>query len=327
MGFSWRIAGTAGLIWHAAGVVGAAGAEPLRISYFVWVGNGPFFVAEEKGFFAEEGVDVELINIEDHAAAFAALSAGQLHGVQGAFQDAPAFSAPGEAPLVCVFVPNESRGADGVVASADIETVPELKGETVAVHRDGLPGFYLSLLLADAGIDEADLEIVDLTAEDAARAFLLQEVDAAVTYEPYLTEAEQAKHGHLLTDTSTQPGRVFDCVMTKRDILEARLNDFRALAQAWDQAIDYVEAHPEDANEIMARELGGWLQDPAFFAEIVDGVQFYDAEANQEFFGTSKQPGPIYEAMELAIDVLSDRGEVDADASAGNFIAHGIWEK
>ena len=52
-------------------LVGVAQAEPLRIFYFVWVGYGPLFVAQEKGFFAREGVEVELINNEDHTAAFA----------------------------------------------------------------------------------------------------------------------------------------------------------------------------------------------------------------------------------------------------------------
>jgi ABC-type nitrate/sulfonate/bicarbonate transport system substrate-binding protein len=40
-------------------LMGTAHAEPLRISYFIWVGNGPFFVAKEKGLFAEEGVEVD----------------------------------------------------------------------------------------------------------------------------------------------------------------------------------------------------------------------------------------------------------------------------
>ena len=68
------------------GSIQAARAEPLRLSYFVWPGYGPFFVAqekgffakEEKGFFAKEGVEVELINIEDHGAVVAGLSSGQI---------------------------------------------------------------------------------------------------------------------------------------------------------------------------------------------------------------------------------------------------------
>ena len=45
----------------------------------------------------------------------------------------------------------------------------------------GLQQFYLNVLLKEAGLSEADIEVVDLSAEDAGQAFLLQEVDAAVT--------------------------------------------------------------------------------------------------------------------------------------------------
>ena len=53
---------------HLAGIVAAllvtaggsqtAQAEPLRIFHFTWVGFGPLFVAQEKGFFAKEGIEV-----------------------------------------------------------------------------------------------------------------------------------------------------------------------------------------------------------------------------------------------------------------------------
>ena len=68
----------------------AAQAEPLRIFYFAWVGYGPLFLAQEKGYFAREGVEVELINNEIHAAAFGGLFSGQVDAVAGAVLDAPA---------------------------------------------------------------------------------------------------------------------------------------------------------------------------------------------------------------------------------------------
>jgi hypothetical protein len=51
---------------------GAPRAEPLRITHTTWVGYGPLFVAQEKGFFAAEG-EVELINIDYGGAATDAL--------------------------------------------------------------------------------------------------------------------------------------------------------------------------------------------------------------------------------------------------------------
>jgi NitT/TauT family transport system substrate-binding protein len=317
-------AGMAAVFAMTAGSAAMAQAEPFRISYFVWPGNGPFFVAKEKGLFAKESVEVELVNIEDHAAIFAALDADQVQAVQGAFSDAPVFSEPNEEPWACVLALDDSRGADGVLATADIRTIAELKGKTVAAHRDGLPGLYLNLLLREAGLDGDDVELVDLGAEDAAQAFLLREVDAAVTYDPFLREAMQAGHGHLLTDSSEQPGLMFDCLMTKRSVLEARKDEFKGVARAWDAAVRYVEAHPDEANEIMARHVGGGLDDPAAFAETLKGVSLYDAEANRAFFGTPEQPGPIYETMQLAIHVLSDAGQLKTELTPADVIAHGI---
>ena len=65
-----RLGCSAAAIWLS--LLSVAQAEPLRIFYFIWVGYGPLFVAQEKGFFAKEGVEVELINIEDHTPLFGA---------------------------------------------------------------------------------------------------------------------------------------------------------------------------------------------------------------------------------------------------------------
>jgi NitT/TauT family transport system substrate-binding protein len=179
-------------------------------------------------------------------------------------------------------------------------------------------------LLRDAGLSADDVEIVDLSSEDAAQAFLLREVDAAVTYEPYLSEARQAGHGHLLTDSSKQPGLIFDCLMTRRSLFEGRKKEFGAVTRAWDAAVRYVEAHPDEANAIMAHHLGGGLEDPAAFAATLKGVGFYDAEANRAFFGTPEQPGPIYETMQLALEVLLAAGQLKTELTPADVIAHGI---
>jgi NitT/TauT family transport system substrate-binding protein len=141
----------AAAICMAAGLTAPAEAEPLRIFYFAWVGCGPLFLAREKGFFAREGIEVELINNEIHAAAFGGLFSGQVDAVAGALLDAPAYSEP-DAPVVCVLAMDDSRGADGVVASKDIQSIADLKGKSVAVLRGGLQQFYLNVLLEEAGL-------------------------------------------------------------------------------------------------------------------------------------------------------------------------------
>ena len=326
MGIGRRIVNIAAAIWITTGHTGAAQAEPLRIFYAIWLGYGPLFVAREKGLFAREGIEVELINNEVHAAAFGGLFSGQVDAVAGALLDAPAFSEPDE-PVVCALVMDDLQGADGVVASKDIQSIADLKGRSVAALRGGVPHFYLNVLLKEAGLSETDIEVVDLIPEDAGQAFLLQEVDAAVTSEPWLTQGKEAAHGHLLTDSSEQPGLIVSCLMTRSSVFGERKNDFQALARAWDAAVRYVEAHPDEANAIMARHLGGGLEDPAVFAETLRGVGFYDAERNREYFGTPDHPGPIYETMQEAIDVWSSIGMLKMQVSPADVIAHGILDE
>jgi NitT/TauT family transport system substrate-binding protein len=299
--------------------------EPLRVFHFTWVGYGPLFVAQEKGLFAREGVEVALVKNDDHTAAFAGLATGQADAIAGGLQDAAVFAAPGEEPLVCVLAMDDSRGADGIVAASDIRTIAALEGRSVGVLRGGIPHFYLNFLLRDAGLGEGDIEVVDLSGEDAAQAFLLGDVDAAVTYEPWLTQGKEAGHGHLLTDTSEQPGLLVDCLITRPAIFAERLEDFRALARAWDAAVQYVEAQPEESAAIMARHVGGWLEDPAVFAESLKGVRFYDAAANRAYFGTPEQPGPIHDVLEEAIEVWASLGVLTFALSPADVIRHDLW--
>jgi NitT/TauT family transport system substrate-binding protein len=166
---------------------------------------------------------------------------------------------------------------------------------------------------------------VDLSHEDAGNAFLMREVDAAVTWQPWLTQGEQSEHGHLLAGSSATPGLIVDCLLAKPDVLNGRMAEFRALTRAWDAAVHYVEAHPAEANQIMARNVGGWLEDPAVFAETLKGVRFYDAARNREFFGTSDRPGQIYQTSQYAIDFWRNLGALEADITPADVIRHDLW--
>jgi NitT/TauT family transport system substrate-binding protein len=311
--------------------VSTAQAEPLRVRYGIWVGYGPLFVAQEKGFFAKEGVDVELIRIDDHTAAFASLFDDQVDSIVATTQDVVTFSVtlsePDEEPLVCVLATDDSRGGDGVLATKDIQSIADLEGKSVAFLRGGAAHFYLKVLLKEAGLSEADIEVVDLPADEAAQAFMMQEVDAAVTWEPYLTQGKNVEHGHLLTDTSEHPGLLTACLIAKASVFSDRKEEFQAVGRAWDAAVHFVEAHPEEAMAIMARNVGGWLEDPAVFAETLEGVRLYDATRNREYFGTPDRPGPIYETMRHAIDVWSSAAAPDRKLSPADFIAHGILDE
>jgi NitT/TauT family transport system substrate-binding protein len=183
------------------------------------------------------------------------------------------------------------------------------------------------VLLKEVGLSEADIEVVDLRSDVAAEAFLMREVDAAVIWEPYLSQGRNVAHGHLLSDSSERPGLIGDCLATQASIFNDRKQEFRAVARAWDAAVRYVEAHPAEGNAIMARNMGDWLEDPAVFAEMRRGIAFYDGADNRDYFGTPEQPGQIYQTMQYAIDVWTDLGVLRAKLAPADVIAHGILDE
>jgi NitT/TauT family transport system substrate-binding protein len=303
--------------------------EPLRIRYGIWVGYGPLFVAQEKGFFDRESADVELIRIDDLTAAFASLFDDQVDGMMAGTPDLVTFYArqaeSDDEPLVCVLVTDDSRGGDGILATKDIQSIADLRGRSVAFLRGSVVEFYLKVLLKEAGLSEADIEVVDLPSDDATTAFMLQEVDAVVTYEPYLSQGKSAAHGHLLTDTSQHPGLLTACLFVKASVFEQRKAEFRTVARAWDAAVHFVEAHPNEATTIMARHVGGWLEDPAVFAETLRGVRLYDAEQNRKYFGTPDRPGPIYQTIQQAIEIWSGADAPDRQLAPADMIRPDLW--
>ena len=259
-----------------------------------------------------------------HEAMCAGLFAGQIDMMDATVDDMLPNYDP-EQPYACVFTLTESLGADGIVASNDIQSIADLEGKTVAFAERTVSQFYLNVLLKDAGLSEADIEHVEMSADDAGNAFLMQEVDAAVSWEPWLTQGKEAEHGHLLADTSERPGLVADCLVARLDVLDGRLTEFRALTRAGDAALEYVAAHPDEANAIMARSVGGWLEDPTVFAETLKGVRFYDVERNREYFGTLERPGQIHETAQYGIDIWSSLGALDIELTPSDVIRHDLW--
>ena len=76
----------------------------------------------------------------------------------------------------------------------------------------------------------------------------------------------------------------------------------------------------------MARELGGWLEDPALFAEMLRGVAFYDEEDIRAYLGSPDNPGPLDDTMRNAIEVWSELDVLKVEVSPADVIVHGILD-
>ncbi len=297
-------------------------AEKLTIAHSTWVGYGPLFIAREKGFFKEEGIDVELVVMEDVKTRMPALAAGRIDVAATTVDTVLGFYKP-ERPLTYLFALDDSRGGDGVIVKKEIGSIADLKGKTVAFTEGSVSQFFLGVLLKEAGLSLSDIEPQNMTAGDAGAAFVAGRVDAAVTWEPWLTRGKATEHGKRLIDSSSQPGLITDILVTTETTLEARRSDLEAVYRAWVKAVDWQKANEKEADAIMAKGVGGWLKDPAVFAETRAGIVFYDGEANKTFMDPKNADG-IVKTINNAMVLGKEAKLFDLDVEPASLIASDI---
>lgn len=278
----------------------------LRIGYPVWVGYGPLFLADKKGFLKELGVNVEFVNMEDTKTRYVALAAGKIDGLMTTI-DTMVLRVKPDFQIAAVMAFDDSKGGDGIVARQEIKSVKDLKGKKIAFGEGSVSHFLLGFLLKQNGMSFKDIVAVNMTAGDAGAAFVAGKVDAAVTWEPWLTRGKQAPHGHLLVDSAKTPGLIVDVLVFRKDVLKARGDDVRNVVRAWHRGVDYWRSYPDESNQIMAEAVGGWLKDPKVFAETLTGIRYYDYDTNKAFFASG---GGGYKTGQFAIDFWAQQGKV-----------------
>jgi NitT/TauT family transport system substrate-binding protein len=285
---------------------GAWSAEKILIAMSNWIGYAPLYLAQEKGFYKAKGIDVEVKIIEKVADRRAALAAGHIQGMCTT-ADAHVITAANDIPIKMVLALDESYGGDGIVAVDSIKTVQDLKGKNVAGHKGGATLFWINYVLTQNNMKLSDINMIDMTAGDAASAFVAGKVDAAITWEPHLSRAAREGKGHILLDSKKTPGVIVDALAFRPDFIEKNKDAVKKIVEAWFEALEYHKKNPEDANAIMAK----FTKDtPELYKQHIEGVRFYGPQENKAYFGTPDKPGELYRVVERALDLWMETKQI-----------------
>lgn len=277
----------------------------LKLTLPTWVGYGPIYIAKEKGFFAENGLDLEIAKIDGLAERKQALAGKKIDGMATA-QDVQVTLAAANVPVKVVWALDGSFGGDGMLAKNEINSATDLKGKTIALETGTTSHFFALTILQDAGLSEKDITIQNMTAGDAGAAFVAGRVDAAVTWEPWLSKGKA--NGKVLASTKDYPNIIVDSVSFRADIVEQYPDAMTGFVKAMGQAMDYWKANPQESEEIMAKGLGIDLKE---FQATIPDLKFFDLAYNKEFFGTKENKGLIYDTTQKAIDFYKEQKVIE----------------
>jgi NitT/TauT family transport system substrate-binding protein len=271
--------------------------DTITIGVATWPGFASGMIGDEKGFF--EGVEVQYRTIDDLPARDAAFRSGQIDLLSTSVDLWVQECAQGLKGKI-VLVTDESAGGDGIVAKAEIKTSADLRGRKIAFARATPSHYLLFKVLQKAKLTPSDVEQVKM--EDpglAGQAFLGDKVDAAVTWEPFLTQVRESTKGHILATSKDFPETIVDVLVASPKLLGQR-DLLKRFIRGWLKSVDYIKAHPDEAAQIIAKGLKVKTEDAQ---GMMAGLQFADSSRNSHFFGSSGNP----EDSQLA-KVIRDAG-------------------
>jgi NitT/TauT family transport system substrate-binding protein len=237
----------------AASLVTACRADrepPLRIGTVFWPSNELLFLAQDKGWLNPS--EFRLVEFVDDGEVMRGF---RNHAVEAAWlsmDEVLAVAQSGAVDPVILFLSDESRGGDAIVAQPDLITVADLKDRRVAAQINSVNAYLLDRALKQAGLGASDVRLVNLSPYRQLAAFRRREVDAVVTYEPVRSQIIEAGGVEIFSSVST-PFEVLRALVIRRDYLESHEQQADTLCSAWHQAVSEVASSPMARSWIASR--------------------------------------------------------------------------
>jgi NitT/TauT family transport system substrate-binding protein len=279
-------------------------ADRLRIGHDAWIGYAAAMVARDKGLFRKEGLEVKTVAFAGPGDTLAPLISGHLDVAFTTLFNLALMSAKGNDDLVAIYLLDTSNGADAVVAAKGIDGPAQLKGRKIAVTLDEVNHMLLIAALERGGVKPAEAQLVNFNAEDAGAALLAGKVDAAVTWEPWVTRAKGAG-GKVVFSSADTPNLILDAVVVRKDVLASKGPLLARLLRGIDAGHAFLGAKPKESRAVLAK----WLKvSPAEVADMLAGDKVYGLAENRALFGTPEKPGPAYDSMKRVAEFISARG-------------------
>ncbi len=229
--------------------------QPITIGLMPDTDSLPFIIAKEKGYFAEEGIEV---NIQQYKSAMDRDSALQSGNLDGAVSDmlAVAFAKAGGFD---VKVTSFTDGSYKLIASKDagINNVKALAGKDVAVSRNTIIEYVTDQILAKEGMDSESINKV-IIPQIPTRLEMLQNGKLAAATLPEPMASIAVSNGCTYVTGSDELGINPGVIMFTAKTVDNKTAEIAAMYRAYNKAVDYLNNTSRDEYIDLVVEKGGF---------------------------------------------------------------------
>jgi len=236
---------------------GAKPSPPIQFGTLPVIQALPLFVAAEKGYFKEAGLNVELVPFNSAMEKDVAMSAGQISGYFGDMITPMVLTANGTlVKIVAAYFNTKSEQRMFAILAAPKypkNDVQSLASEGIACSSNTMLDYLMTRLLGKKGIAANKINLVEVKSIPIRLQMLMSEqVPAAVLPEPLVTLAEMKGARVMIDDKGT--GMTGTVLVFSDQFLAKNPDTVRAFIKVVQKANDFINQNPDQVRPIMNRE-------------------------------------------------------------------------
>ncbi len=255
--------------------------EPIKIAINPWPGYEYLYLAHEKGFFDQVGLNIRLVPLSSLSDAQRAYMLGRVDGLTSTLIEVVQSQILSDRPLKIILLTDFSNGGDVIIANSDIKEVADLKGRRIGAELSSLGLYMLHRALETSGLNLDDVELLNIEQSGGATAMQNKTIDAYVTYPPVSIELLATEANHTIFTSAKIPFEIIDTISISDEVLTKNPEVVIKLRKAWDMALKFASENPQIANELMAKRERISTED---FSAALNGISVLRVEEQQEFF-------------------------------------------
>src|SRR4029079_3518253 len=290
-----------------------ATSEPIKLGVKVWAPDFFSYLAQEKGFFEKNKVNLELTLVQDYQQILNNYSNGDFDGMIPVYSDLIYQNSQGIDSKV-VYAVDLSNTGDVIIGNLNNSitnaTLGDVKGKIISV--EGINSFshlFVLKALEKVGLGEGDVGIAPVPVQNVTQELEKGTIVAGHIYQPYTTEA--LKKGYkILFAAGTIPGVITDVLAFRSDIIEQRPQEIQGIIKSIIEAQTYYENNKEESLKIMANRSGIGVQ------EIKNGLESVTLPSLKEnvfdlMDSKSNKPTSLYTSGKYISEFFLNRGQMD----------------
>ncbi len=236
---------------ESAGSAGNMNGElsPLSVAVLPITDVVPFYVAAQEGYFADAGIEIDLIPVSSAAERDTVVQTGAAECALTDINGVVLTNAGEANPLKMISTARQASAEQPVfylLASpqSGITSPEQLAGATIAISENTIIDYWNDRMLASAGLDPADVEKTNVPAIPVRLELMLSgQVDAAILPDP-LASLAQLQGAPIVMDDSSNPEIAVSVIVCRQDAIDANPASVSALIAGWDRAVESINADP-----------------------------------------------------------------------------------